>query len=190
MSYGLHFPADNSLQIKVFSDSDWGGDPNDRKSVGAYSLLLCLAGISWKSKKKHVTSWNSVETKYRALADASWEIFWVIKLLSDLQHSVPHPIPLLGDNQATIDLTANQVYHSRTKHVELDCHFIHEKIVHGLNTFVKVNTKHNASDILTKGLIQIGITLDVIMNWDGHCHHLSLLFQFMGGFECIWQRGV
>ena len=142
----------NNLQVKVFSDSDWGGDPNDRKSVGAYSLLLGPVAISWRSKKQHVTSRSSAEAEYRALADASCEILWVLNLLHDFKLSIKEPVPLFCDSKAAIDLTANPVYHARTKHVELDCHFIREKIALGLIVVFKVHTKENAADILTKGL--------------------------------------
>lgn len=89
------------------------------------------------------------------LADASCEAIWLKYLLADLNFPISHAIPLYCDNKAARDLTANPVYHARTKHIELDCHFIREKIQYGLVTVLPVSSKDNVVDILTKGLGKI-----------------------------------
>lgn len=108
--------------------------------------------ISWRSKKQHVVSRSSAEAEYRALSDASCEDVWLTGLLKELGLSCADHINLLCDNKAAIDLTANPVYHARTKHIEIDCHFIREKIANGLVSVLQVPSKDNAADILTKGL--------------------------------------
>ncbi|KAL8135897.1 hypothetical protein AgCh_010495 [Apium graveolens] len=136
----------------MFSDSDWAGNVNDRKSVGAYSLLLGDVAVSWRLKKQHVTSHSSAETEYRALADASCEIIRFLNLLQELHIPFSGPVPLYCDNKADVDLTANLVYHAYTKHIELDCHFIREKIQLGIVVVHQIPTLKNTADILTKGL--------------------------------------
>lgn len=128
MGLGLFFPVNNDLQLKVFGNSDWGGDPKDHRSVGAYCLVFGLVVISWRPKKQHVTSRSSIEAEYRALADASSEVIWIVNLLRALQLPVQGSISMFCDSIIAIDLTVNLVYHARTKHIEIDCHFIREKI--------------------------------------------------------------
>lgn len=130
--HGMYFPAQNSLSLKMYSDIDWAGDASDRKSVGAYCLLLRSVAISWRSTKQAVTSRSSAEAEYRALADASCEILWFLNILTDMRVTSSCPVSLFCDNKAAVDLTVNLVYHARTKHIELDCHFIQEKIKSGL----------------------------------------------------------
>lgn len=150
--HGLFFPSGNPLHLRMYSDSDWAGDANDRKSVGAYSLLLGDVAVSWRSKKQQVTSRSSAEAEYRALADASCEVIWFLNLLTELKVGFRQPVPLFCDNKAAVDLTANPVYHARTKHIELDCHFIREKIKNGIVVVHQIPTLQNTADIFTKGL--------------------------------------
>ena len=73
-------------------------------------------------------------------------------MLKALQVPLPGPIAMFCDNKSVVDLTANLVYHARTKHIEIDCHFIREKIHLGLVSVTQISTKDNVADILTKGL--------------------------------------
>lgn len=166
--HGLFFPATNSLQLQGFSDSDWGGNPVDRRSVGGYCFTLGPIAVSWRSKKQSLTSKSSGEAEYRALADASCEIMWLKNLLADLQLSITDSVPLFCDNKAAIDLTANPVYHARTKHIEIDCHFIREKIAAGILSVQQIVSKENTSDVFTKGLGKAS-------HWSC-CHKLGLSY--------------
>lgn len=150
--HGLFFPANSSLHFQGFSDSDWGGDPGDRKSVGWYCFLLGNTAISWRSKKPSLTSKSTCEAEYRALSDSSCEVLWLKSLLAELGVNISKLVPLFCDNKAALDLVTNPVYHARTKHIELDCHFIREKILSGLVAVFQISTKDNTADILTKGL--------------------------------------
>ncbi|KAL8149357.1 hypothetical protein AgCh_006393 [Apium graveolens] len=150
--HGLFFSDKSSLTFQGFSDSDWGGDPGDRRSVGEYCFLLGSTAISWRSKKQSLTSKSTCEAEYRALSDASCEVIWLKSLLTELSVRIPKSIALYCDNKAALDLAANPVYHARTKHIELDCHFIREKILTGLIEVFQVTSQDNSADILTKGL--------------------------------------
>ena len=166
----MFFPAHNNLEFKGYSDSDWAGDVVDRRSVGGYCFLLGPVAISWRAKKQSLTSHSSAEAEYRALADASCEVMWLKNLLQEFSIAVPDATPLLCDSKAAIDLTANPVYHARTKHIEIDAHFIREKIAHGIVRVIQITSKENVADVLTKGLgkvshwscvSQLGITFAV-----------------------------
>ena len=151
-SHGLFFPSDNPLTFQGFSDSDWGACPLDRRSMGGYVFTLGPVVISWRSKKQALTSRRSAEAEYRALADASCEVLWLKQLLTELTLPMTGSVNLFFDSKSALDLAANPVYHARTKHIEIDCHFIREKIALGLVCVLPVASKLNPADILTKGL--------------------------------------
>lgn len=129
-----------------------GENPVDRRSVGAYTFLLGNGVVSWRSKKQSVTSRSSAEAEYRALADASCEVIWLKNLLIELGVNIKGLVSLFCDSKSAVDLTVNHVYHASTKHIEIDCHFIREKIQPGLINVSQISTKVNTADILTKGL--------------------------------------
>lgn len=89
--------------------------------------------ISWKSKKKQATvSRSSTESEYRALGSIACEIIWVLKLLFDLGIKSLIPVKVFCDNESAIKLALNPVFHEKTKHFEIDLHFIREKIANGV----------------------------------------------------------
>ena len=99
-----------------------------------------------------MVSRSSTEAEYRALADTTCEVTWVQCLLKVFKVHVPTPILMMCDNVSTIALASNPVQHARTKHIEIDCHFVRDKIKAGQIQPVYIPTKHQLADILTKGL--------------------------------------
>ena len=108
--------------------------------------------ISWRSKKQGVVSRSSVEAKYRAVASVAYEITWVMQLLKDLKINHHKPAMLFCDNQATLYIATNPVFHERTKHIEVDCHLVRDKILEGKIKTFHVTTTSQVADIFTKGL--------------------------------------
>ncbi|GJR93059.1 homogeneously-staining region [Tanacetum coccineum] len=108
--------------------------------------------ISWHLKNQPVVSRSSTKAEYKALADCSCEITWLISLLKYLKVFVPTLVRILCDNISTIALASNPVQHARTKHIELDCHFVRDKIKVGQIQISYVPTKAQAADIFTKAL--------------------------------------
>ena len=149
---GILFPATNSLQVSAYSDSDWASCPLTRRSNISFFIQLGNSPISWRAKKQSTVSRSSAEDEYRALASTTCELTWLKKLLLDLQ--VPHPQPMLlyCDNQATLHIAQNQVFHEYTKHIEIDCHIVHEKLLSQLISTAHVPSKHQLADIFTKAL--------------------------------------
>jgi hypothetical protein len=151
LDYGIHFQP-GTLNLQAYSDADWAGDPNDRRSVSGFVVYLGSSPISWASKKQHTVSRSSAETEYRALAIAAAELTWIRQLFCDMH--VPLLIPPLihCDNISPISLASNPVFHSRMKHLQIDYHFVRERVIKGDLLVQHVSSADQFADILTKGL--------------------------------------
>jgi hypothetical protein len=114
------------MLVSAFSDADWAGCVDDRRSTGGFAVFLGPNLISWSAKKQPTVSRSSIEAEYKALANATAELMWIQKMLSELK--VPHqPVARLWcDNIGARYLSANPVFHARTKHIEIDFHFVRE----------------------------------------------------------------
>lgn len=149
---GIIIKGSNQLTLQAFSDSDWASCPDSRRSVTGYLLMLGSSPISWKSKKQSTISRSSSEAEYRAMAAASAEVVWVVRLLKELGIHDLCPVTLHCDNQSALHIARNPVFHDRTKHIELDCHFTREKVLEGLITLTYLPSKLQLADMLTKAL--------------------------------------
>jgi hypothetical protein len=151
-SRGLLFPNGAAIQLQAYSDADWAGCPDTRKSTTGWCMFLGDAPISWKCKKQDSVSKSSTEAEYRSMSAACSEIIWLRGLLSELGFSQTKPTPLHADNTSAIQIAANPVYHERTKHIEVDCHSIREAYDRRVITLPHVSTSVQLADVLTKSL--------------------------------------
>ncbi|KAM1277315.1 hypothetical protein ACFX13_030432 [Malus domestica] len=139
------------LTLTAFADSDYAGDPDDRKSTGRYCIFLSPNLVSWSSKKQKGVSRSSTESEYRQLAITAATISWFRKLFKDL-HLHLSPPKVWCDNISAIFLASNPVFHARTRHVEVDYHYIREKVTRQELQVGYVVTQDQLADFLTKGL--------------------------------------
>ncbi|XP_031098345.1 potassium channel AKT1-like [Ipomoea triloba] len=147
---GLFFPTSSDLQLKAFSDSDWGACVDSRKSVTGFCIFLGQALISWKSKKQPTISRSSSEAEYRALAATTCEVQWLIYLLAEFGLHPNVPAAIYCDSKSAIAITENPVFHERTKHIEIDCHLVREKLHKGIIKLFHISSENQLADVLTK----------------------------------------
>jgi len=149
---GFLMSSQKKMCLTGFCDVDWAACPNTRRSVTGYLLKLGDSLISWKSKKQATVSRSSAEAEYKSLACLTAEIVWVTNLFKELGIKIEQTVSVFCDTKAAIQIAANPMFLERTKHIEIDCHFIREKIQQGLINTMYVPTKDKQADILTKAL--------------------------------------
>lgn len=108
--------------------------------------------VSWRSKKQLTVSRSSSEAEYRALSTALCELQWILYILGDLKVTCHRPPVLYCDNQSAMHIVANPVFHERTKHLEIDCHFVREKVQNGVLRLLPISSKSQLADFFTKAL--------------------------------------
>jgi hypothetical protein len=149
---GLLIRPSSQHELIVYSDADWAGCPDTRKSTSGFAVFLGDNLISWSSKRQNTVSRSSAEAEYRAVANAVAEATWLRQLLTEL-HTPLHKTTLVYcDNVSAIYMSKNPVQHQRTKHVEIDLHFVRERVALGDVRVLHVPTTSQFADIFTKGL--------------------------------------
>ena len=114
-------------RVKCFTDADWVGSKEDRRSTSGYCVFVGRNLVSWKSKKQWVVSRSSAESEYRAMAQSMCEIMWLHQLLMEVDIKTLVPAKLWCDNQVALHIASSHVFHERTKHIEIDCYFVMRK---------------------------------------------------------------
>ncbi|CAL2232282.1 unnamed protein product [Prunus armeniaca] len=165
MHHGLTFRK-GSLNLHAFTDADSAGDPNDRRSTTGYVIFLGSNPVSWSSKKQQYVSRSFTEAEYHAMAATTAEIVWLQQLLTDLSFPLAKSPILYYDNLSAMALSTNPILHSCAKHIEVDCHFVREKVTRGEIQLQHVSSSQQVADILTKGLCS--------PQFNFHCSNLML----------------
>lgn len=156
----LHGTLDLGLQLRrtdlstlvAYSDADWAGCPDTRRSTSGYAVFLGDNLVSWSSKRQPTVSRSSAEAEYRAVANAVAETSWLRQLLQELHVSIQRATLVYCDNISAVYLSTNPVQHQRTKHIEIDLHFVRERVATGAIRVLHVPTSSQYADIFTKGL--------------------------------------
>ncbi|XP_021856080.1 uncharacterized mitochondrial protein AtMg00810-like [Spinacia oleracea] len=152
VNQGILLASTSAATLTSYCDSDWDGCPMSRRSTSGYCIFLGKSPVSWKAKKQSVVARSSAEAEYRAMALTSCEVTWLTHLLKALGLTSLPPAVLKCDNQAALAIAANPVLHERTKHLEVDCHFIRDKVQNGSIVTEQVPSTEQIADVLTKVL--------------------------------------
>ncbi|KAL5570076.1 hypothetical protein UlMin_026651 [Ulmus minor] len=152
MQQGLRLNPSSHLQIQTYADADYASTPNDRRSSSGYCLFLGDNLVSWSVTKQKVVSRSSAESEYRGLAIAAAEIVWTLSLLKELCITQTEVPILWFDNISSSYMAANPVFHARSKHIEVDIHFIRDLVLKKQLQLCYVPTEDQLVDLLTKHL--------------------------------------
>jgi histone deacetylase 1/2 len=131
VNFGLQIQRSPSTELSVFTDADWAGCPDDRRSIGGYAVFYGPNLISWSSRKQPTVSRSSTEAEYKAIANGTAEVTWLQSVLRELEVFQSHAPTLWCDNLGATFLTANPMFQARTKHIEIDFHFVRENVSAG-----------------------------------------------------------
>ncbi|CAJ2656182.1 unnamed protein product [Trifolium pratense] len=149
---GLFFKKTNERNVSIFTDADWAGSVTNRRSTSGYCTYVWGNLVTWRSKKQGVVARSSAEAEFRAMAQGICEGLWIHKVLEELKIKIELPLKLYSDSKAAISIAHNPVQHDRTKHIEIDRHFIKEKLDAGIICLPFVTSSQQTADILTKSL--------------------------------------
>ena len=150
-NYGLCYSKDDSGCVG-FSDADWGGDLDTRRSTSGYVFRFGGAAITWRSKRQACVALSTAEAEYVALAGTVQESLWLQQLLSDLQGKPADPMVIFEDNQSAMSMSKNPKFHGRSKHIDIKYHFTREQVSNGKIVLKYCKTSEMTADFLTKGL--------------------------------------
>lgn len=156
MDYGIKYEKTGS-KLNAYSDSDWGGDIEDRRSYSGSVLTLAGGAISWKSQKQQTTALSTMEAEYVALAQVSKEVVYIKRLLNHMrcENIIENPVCVFCDNQSAIELAKNAVFHKRSKHIDIKYHYMRQLVEKGEIKIAYVRTESMLADIFTKALPKI-----------------------------------
>ncbi|CAJ2635918.1 unnamed protein product [Trifolium pratense] len=149
---GLFFKKTSERNVSIFTDADWAGSITDRRSTSGYCAYVWGNLVTWRSKKQGVVARSSAEAEFRAMAQGICEGLWIHRVLEELKMKIELPLKLYSDSKAAISIAHNPVQHDRTKHIEIDRHFIKEKLDAGIICLPFVTSSQQTADILTKSL--------------------------------------
>jgi hypothetical protein len=151
IDHGL-FYAKSTLQLQAYCDSHWVGCLDDRRSTSGFAVYLGNSLVSSSAKKQPVVSCSSTKAEYRSLAVTIAELYWLCMLFREIGIPFPTAPIIWCDNISALALASNPIFHARTKHIEVDYHFVREKVIND-DMLVKFISIHDlVADIFTKGL--------------------------------------
>ena len=150
-THGIEFQSEDQKGLEGYSDADWAGDVDTRRSTSGYAFMMNGGCISWRSKKQRTVALSSTEAEYMALTEAVQEAIWLKAFLCELgEMSINEAVKIHEDNQGSIALAKNPECHKRTKHIDIRYHFVREKVEDGQVLLQYCSTKDMKADLMTK----------------------------------------
>lgn len=152
VDYGIKFDCGQEPIINVYSDADYAGDLDTRRSTTGFVVKFGSSVISWSSQRQQAVALSTTEAEYMAASQAAKEIAWTKTLFKELLSVDGVPAKLFLDNQGAIHLIKNPVFHKRTKHIDVRYHHLKSQYEDKIFSLEYVTSKQQQADILTKPL--------------------------------------
>ncbi|GJY10948.1 ribonuclease H-like domain-containing protein [Tanacetum coccineum] len=152
IDYGLQLHVSSTTQLIAYTDADWAGCPVTRRSTSGYCVFLGDNLLSWSAKSQATLSRSSAEAEYRGVANVVAETAWIRNLLCELHTPLFTATLVYCDNVSAVYMSTNPVQHQRTKHIEIDIHFVRDFVASGQVRVLHVPLRFQYADIFTKGL--------------------------------------
>ena len=154
INFGLVFSRGDDV-LRGYSDADWAGDLDTRRSTSGYVFQIGGATVSWSSKRQATVAKSSTEAEYVALSFATQEAVWLRQLFDSVGFGLSSATVIFEDNNGAIDLSRNDKYHNRTKHIDISHHFVRERVESGEIDVVHCPSTEMVADVLTKGIPRV-----------------------------------
>lgn len=178
--YGLYFTTQGKLELTGYTDADWASNVNDMTSTGGFCIYLGNNLISWSSKKQNAVARSSTESEYRALANTTAEMLWLMSVLQELHIPVTNTPVVWCNNTSAASLATNPIHHSRTKHIEIDVHYVRDIVGKKKIEVRYIPTEHQPADIFTKAL-----SCDRFQNLRNKLHVLPITLRLREGVKML-----
>ncbi|GKA96098.1 ribonuclease H-like domain-containing protein [Tanacetum coccineum] len=153
LDYGLQLFSSSTTDLVAYSDVDWAGCPTTRRSTSGYCVFLGNNLLSLSSKRQPTLSRSSAEAEYHGVANVVAETCWLRNLLRELHTPLSSATLVYCDNVSAVYLSCNPVQHQRTKHIEIDIHFVRDMVAAGQVRVLHVPSRFQFADIFTKGFL-------------------------------------
>ncbi|CAI0390575.1 unnamed protein product [Linum tenue] len=157
LTSGIWYKRENGEgSLLGYTDSDYAGDSDDRKSTSGYIFFLAGGAVSWASKKQPVVTLSTTEAEFVAAAYCAAQAVWLRRVLTEIgwESSVKKATEIRCDNSSTIKLSRNPVLHGRSKHIDVRFHFLRELVRDEVVELQQCGTREQVADIMTKALSQ------------------------------------
>jgi hypothetical protein len=147
---GITYTRSAPSALIGYTDADYGGELDSRRSTTGYVFVLAGGAISWSSRLQTTVAVSTAEAEYMASAAATKEALWLRTLLTDMGYPITGPITIYGDNQAAIKLLKHPIASARSKHIDIIYHFARERVASGEVEFSYISTNDMVADCMTK----------------------------------------
>jgi len=150
--FGIYYKRGENTSIIAYTDSDFAGDSDDRKSTSGSVFFLGSGAVSWSSKKQPIVTLSTTEAEYIAAASCACQSIWIKRIMETLGFNEENKILMLCDNNSAFQLSKNPVFHGRSKHIDVRFHLLRDLVKDGRINLSYCNTQDQAADIMTKPL--------------------------------------
>ena len=151
-NYGILYKKEKEVKLTGWSDSDYAGDVDDRKSTSGYVFMIGESAIAWSSKKQPIVTLSTTEAEYVAAASCLCQGIWLRRILHHLNEEQKKATIIQYDNNSSIKLTKNSVMHGRCKHIDVGFHFLRDLTRDGIMELKHCSSQDQLADIMTKPL--------------------------------------